>query len=116
MKYTLIGVPRIVNWMLAAALASSAVASFFQYRDGVGLAVFIGLLSILLLIGVLLRSPMAYLGIATLSFLGIATALNRAEIVLAALNAAAMTSALFVRGRLHMKASDSSIVHGSHDE
>jgi hypothetical protein len=59
-----------------------------------------------LLVGVLRRWPFAYVVIATLSLFGLAAALRREDLVLAAGNGAAAAAALFVRGRLLVKISD----------
>ena len=85
MQYTLVGSARALNWVLAATLATSAVASILQLRESVGFASFMFALTALLLVGVLLCWPFAYTSIATLSFIGVATALSREDLLFAVL-------------------------------
>ena len=106
MKYTLIGSARILNWVLAGALLSSALGSIFVLRDFVWLAATSAVMCVVLLVGVLRRWPFAYVAIATLSLFGLAAALRREDLVLAAANGAAAAAALFVRGRLLVRTSD----------
>jgi hypothetical protein len=106
MKYTLIGTARILNWVLAGTLLSSAIGGIFVLRDFVWLAATFTVMCAVLLVGVLRRWPFAYVVIATLSLFGLAAALRREDLVLAAGNGAAAAAALFVRGRLLVKISD----------
>jgi hypothetical protein len=100
MQYVLTGGARILNWVLAAMLMTSCAGAILLFRDSVGLTASVCVLSALLLVGVLIRSPLAYLGIATLSFFGAAAALSRTDMLLGVLNLLAMMAALFVRSRL----------------
>jgi hypothetical protein len=106
MKYALIGIARILNWLLAGILLSSACAAIFVLRDFVWLGATSAVMCVVLLVGVLRRWPFAYVAMATLSFFGLAAALRREDLVLAAIKGAAAAAALFVRGRLLVKTSD----------
>jgi hypothetical protein len=88
--------------MLAALLATSAIAS----PIALGATWPAGLLTLLiglLAIGVLLRAPMAYLCIATLSFLSLAGAMQQGDFALAAGNGLLFVLALFVRSQLRIE-------------
>jgi hypothetical protein len=96
------GVPRAANWMLAALLATSAIAS----PIALGATWPAGLLTLLiglLAVGVLLRAPVAYLCVATLSFLSLAGAMQQGDFVLAAGNGLLFVLALFVRSQLKVE-------------
>jgi hypothetical protein len=100
MKYRLRGIAKVLNWLLAACLAASCIASVVMLREHPAFAAGVCALQAMLLVGVLRPSPLAYVGIATLSFFGVAAALDRTDLVLGAANLLAMLAALFVRDRL----------------
>jgi len=100
MKYRLTGTARMLNWLLAASLAASCIAGVVMLRGNPAFAAFVGALAALLLVGVLLRWPVAYIAIATLSFFGAAAALRRPDFLIGVINLLAMIAALFVRSRL----------------
>ena len=100
MKYRLGGIAKVLNWLLVATLVASCIASAVFLREYPAFAACVAALQVMLLVGVLRRSPLAYLAIATLSFLGLATALDRTDFLLAGTNLLTMLAALFVRSRL----------------
>jgi hypothetical protein len=95
------GFARAANWVLAALLAAAAVGVLLTLgatRLGV---LACGLYAVLAL-AVLWRYPLAYLGVATLTFLSLAAAMQRSDFAVAAANGALFALALFVRSQLRI--------------
>jgi hypothetical protein len=101
-SFALDGPGRIANWVLACVLAASIAGNIFLALQSPWLGGALAVLGALLLLGVLFRSPLAYLGIATLAVLGLASALLGEDLLVAALQAVLLGLALFVRGRLRI--------------
>ena len=95
------GVARAANWALAALLAAAAAGSLLVFGvPWVGAAA--SALCVLLGLAALWRKPLAYLAIATLSFLSLAAAMQRGDFAFAAGNGVLFALALFVRSQLRV--------------
>ena len=95
------GVARAANWTLAALLAAAACGTVLAL-GATTLGAIACVLYALLALAVLWRHPLAYLAIATLTFLSLAAAIQRADFAIAAGNGVLFTLALFVRGQLRI--------------
>jgi hypothetical protein len=99
-KYYLTGVAQLANWGLAAVLAASAMGGAVIARTSPWLGVALFLAATFSLVGVIRRAPVAYLGLATFAFFGLAASMRNASFVAAAFDAVLLVVALYVRSRL----------------
>jgi hypothetical protein len=90
----------IANWVLACALLASVVSSLLLTRESAWLGGALSFLNLVLLAGVLLRIAFAYVGVVTFALLGMAGALNREDLLNAAIAAVILGVALYIRSRL----------------
>ena len=92
---------RAANWALAALLAGAAAMSLSTLGT-TRLGAIACALYCLFALGVLWRRPLAYLAIATLTFLSLAAAMQRGDFAVAAANGVLFVLALFVRSQLRI--------------
>ncbi|HET8696747.1 MAG TPA: hypothetical protein VFO94_04640 [Gammaproteobacteria bacterium] len=92
---------RAANWALAALLGAAA-AGILVRLNGTPLGVAACALYGLLGLAVLARQPLAYLAVATLTFLSLAAAMQRGDFAIAAANGALFVLALYVRSQLRI--------------
>ena len=92
---------RAANWVLAALLAAAAAGSLSTLGP-TRLGAVVCALYALLGVAVLSRQPLAYLAIATFTFLSAAAAMQRGDFAMAAANGALFGLALFVRSQLRI--------------
>ena len=95
------GGARAANWVLAALLAAAAVGTFTMLKStplGAAACALYGLLGL----AALARQPLAYLAIATLTFLSLAAAMQRGDFAIAAANGVLFVLALYVRSQLRI--------------
>src|SRR6188768_2187623 len=90
------------NWLLACVLLASVVGGFLLTQESGWLGSALALLNCALLVGVLLRFPLAYIGVVTFALLGMATALNREDLLTTAVAAMILGIALYVRSKLRI--------------
>lgn len=95
------GVARAANWALAALLAAGAAGSLLTL-GATRLGAIACVLYSLLALAVLWRHPLAYLAVATLTFLSLAAAMQRGDFAIAAGNGVLFALALFVRSQLRI--------------
>ena len=99
-KYYLSGAVQLANWGLALVLGATAASAVVIARTSIWPGVVLFLAASSLLVGVLRRAPVAYLGLATIAFLGLAASMRNGNFVVAGLDAAILFAALYVRSRL----------------
>lgn len=95
------GGARAANWALAILLEAAAAASFATL-GATRLGVLAVALYALLGLAVLMRQPLAYLAIATLTFLSAAAAMQRGDFAIGAANGVLFVLALYVRSQLRI--------------
>jgi hypothetical protein len=94
------GYARLANWLLAAVLLLSVIGGVLGMSETGWLGGVVSTINLLLLAGILLRVPLAYLGVAAFALLGMAVALNNADMLTAVIGGAVLTLALYVRGQI----------------
>ena len=99
-KYYLSGPARFANWALALLLGVSAVGTLLLSLASASFGVALFLFNSLLLLGVLLRWPAAYLGVGVITFFGLAAAMRNENFLVAGFDAALLVAALYRRGQL----------------
>jgi hypothetical protein len=95
------GGARAANWALAALLAAVAVVTLTMLKAtplGAAACALYGLLAL----AVLARQPLAYLAVATLTFLSLAAAMQRGDFAIGAVNGVLFVLALYVRSQLRI--------------
>ncbi len=98
------GIAQVANWILASVLLVSVIGGVLLAREAVWLGGGLALLDLLLLVGILLRIPLAYIGVVTFALLSMAIALNREDVLTAVIAAAVLAIALYVRSQLRPSA------------
>ena len=93
-------IARVANGVLACLLLASVVSGLLLTQESVWLGGTLALLNLLLLAGILFRFPLAYIGVVTFALLGMAGALNREDLLTAAVAAVILSISLYVRSRL----------------
>jgi FtsH-binding integral membrane protein len=105
-KYYLRGVAQLLNWSLALMLGLSGVAALLVARTNTWLGVVLFIAASSLLVGVIRRAPIAYLGLATMAFFGLAASMRSENFVLAGFDAVQLFVALYIRSRLVVRVPD----------